>query len=147
MTDRCASILIPLFSIRSADDFGRGEFGGLVPMGEMALAMGHRLIQLLPIDEVAPGETSPYSALSVFALDPIYVSVGLLPGANYALCAAARAELRRDDGVVDQLRLRARKAQLLAQVYQYFKSTTDRGVWDEFQQFDGQHRGWLDDYA
>jgi 4-alpha-glucanotransferase len=139
--------LIPLFSIRSADDFGRGEFGGLVPMGEMALAMGHRLIQLLPIDEVAPGETSPYSALSVFALDPIYVSVGLLPGANYALCAAARAELRRDDGVVDQLRLRARKAQLLAQVYQYLKSTTDRGVWDEFQQFDGQHRGWLDDYA
>ena len=59
MIARCAGILIPLFSIRSTDDFGRGGFGGLLPMGQMAVAMGHRLLQLLPIDEVAPGETSP----------------------------------------------------------------------------------------
>ncbi len=147
MTDRSAGVLIPLFSIRSADDFGRGEFSGLPPMGEMALAMGHRLIQLLPVDEVALGETSPYSALSVFALDPIYLSVGLLPGVDRHEYEAARAELRRDDRPVDQLRLRARKSELLAQSYRHFKSTADRCLRDEYHQFAEQHRDWLDDYA
>src|SRR5579875_838035 len=84
MIGRCAGVLIPLFSVRSVHDFGRGEFGGLIPMADMALAMGHRLLQLLPIDEVAPGETSPYSALSVFALDPIYLSLRLLPASTHA---------------------------------------------------------------
>src|SRR5215472_5904752 len=122
MIGRCAGILIPLFSIRSREDFGRGEFGGLLPMAHMALAMGHRLLQLLPIDEVAPGETSPYSALSVFALDPIYLSLTRLPGISRAECNTARAALRQVDKPADQVKLRAFKAELLLQSYQYFKS-------------------------
>jgi len=146
MIARCAGILIPLFSIRASEDFGRGEFGGLLPMGQMALAMGHRLLQLLPIDEVAPGETSPYSALSVFALDPIYLSLSLLPGIAQADCDAARAALRNDNPV-DQLKLRALKGQLLLGSYQYFKSDADRALRDRYAEFVELERGWLDDYA
>src|SRR5262245_7311087 len=115
MIARCAGILIPLFSLRSSEDFGRGEFGGLLPMAQMALAMGHRLLQLLPIDEVAPGETSPYDALSVFALDPIYLSLRQLPGIDQAECDRARAALRQSEGPVDQPKLRAFKGKLLQQ--------------------------------
>jgi 4-alpha-glucanotransferase len=147
MIARCAGILIPLFSIRSVEDFGRGEFGGLLPMGQMALAMGHQLLQLLPIDEVALGETSPYSALSVFALDPIYLTLRLLPRIGRAECDAARAVLRHDDKPVDQLKLRASKGELLLQSYRYFKSGADRELRDRYAEFVELQRGWLDDYA
>ncbi|HKV54918.1 MAG TPA: 4-alpha-glucanotransferase [Candidatus Binataceae bacterium] len=147
MTDRIAGVLVPLFSLRTADDLGRGEFEGLLPMGEFALAMGHRMIQLLPIDELASGQTSPYSALSVFALDPIYISMGGLPGVDPKSCAAARAELRCDGVPVDQVRLRARKSELLAQAYDYFKSRAGRGLRDECRQFTESQRDWLDDYT
>jgi 4-alpha-glucanotransferase len=147
MIARCAGILIPLFAIRSIQDFGRGEFGGLLPMAQMALAMGHRLLQLLPIDEAAPGETSPYSALSVFALDPIYLSLVRLPGIKQAECDAARAALRQIDKPADQVKLRAFKTELLLQSYQYFKSGADRTIRNQYAEFVERHRGWLKDYA
>jgi 4-alpha-glucanotransferase len=147
MVARCAGILIPLFSIRSRDDFGRGEFGGLIPMARMALAMGHRLLQLLPIDEVAPGETSPYSALSVFALDPMYLSVRLLPGIQRVECDAARSTLPDQDAPANQLKLRMLKEELLLESYRYFKSGADRTLRDCYAEFVELERGWLDDYA
>src|SRR5260370_42571051 len=81
---RCAGILIPLFSLRSAGDFGRGDIGGLAAVGDLALAMGQRLIQLLPIDETPPGETRPYSAMSGLAIDPRYIPTAQHPGADPA---------------------------------------------------------------
>jgi len=147
MIARCAGTLIPLFSIRSIEDFGRGEFGGVLPMGQMALAVGHRLLQLLPIDEVAPGETSPYCALSVFALDPIYLSLSRLPGITRTQCDAARAALRNHDKPVDQVKLRALKGESLLLSYEYFKSSADRKLHDRYTEFVELQRAWLDDYA
>src|SRR5215472_7375839 len=132
MIGRCAGILIPLFSIRCREDFGRGEFGGLLPMWQMALAMGHRLLQLLPIDEVLPAETSPYSALSVFALDPIYLSLGDLPGISRSECKAARVAFRNDQKPVDQLKLRLVKGELLLESYRFFRSGADRSLHDRY---------------
>jgi len=145
--DRCAGILVPLFSLRTADDFGRGDFSGLVPMGALALAMGHRLIQLLPLDELASGETSPYNALSVFALDPVYIAAALLPGISAADRDAARARLRNGDLPVDLAKLRTLKGRLLAQSYHYYKRAKTDRLRNEYEEFIEQHRGWLDDYA
>jgi 4-alpha-glucanotransferase len=146
MMARCAGILIPLFSIRSKEDFGRGEFAGLLPMSRMALAMGHRLLQLLPIDEVAPGETSPYSALSVLAIDPLYLSLAHAPGISPRECEAARAALV-DNEPVDQLKLRAVKDKLLLQSYEYFKAGADKPLRERYAEFVERECGWLDDYA
>ena len=116
-------------------------------MGQMALEMGHRLLQLLPIDEVAQGETSPYNALSVFALDPLYLSLRQLPGISEAECDAARAALRQSEKPVDQLKLRALKAELLQNAYGYFKSDAESALRDSYAEFVELQRGWLDDYA
>jgi 4-alpha-glucanotransferase len=145
MIARCAGILIPLFSIRSIEDFGRGEINGLKPMAEMAFAMGHRLLQLLPIDEVAAGETSPYCALSVFAIDPIYLTLKLLPGVDRTECDRERVALRHEP--VDQLKLRTIKDKLLSHSYTYFKSGADQELRDRYNNFVELHRDWLDDYA
>jgi 4-alpha-glucanotransferase len=93
MLQRIAGLMIPLFSLRTADDLGRGEIRGLVPMADFALATGHRMLQLLPIDETAPGETSPYSAMSVLAIDPLYISLRGLDGIGAADLDAARINL------------------------------------------------------
>src|SRR6185312_10055925 len=121
-----AGILIPLFSMRSADDFGRGDIGGLPAFGELAAAMGHPLIQLLPLDETAPGEASPYSAMSTLALDPSYISVRDIPGIDVAETLAARdALLLDDDAPPDLVQLRELKEEFIAAAFRRFDAAPD----------------------
>ena len=71
--ERLAGVMVPLFSLRTRSDAGIGDIAALEAMTDLASSMGDRAILLLPIDETSPGEASPYSALSVFAIDPIYI--------------------------------------------------------------------------
>lgn len=96
MTKRAAAILLPLFSLRTDDDLGRGEIHGLRPFAHWMLEMGHRVLQLLPLTESAAGENSPYSALSVFSIDPLYISLDGLAGVPHA---DSRARGRRSAAV------------------------------------------------
>ncbi len=95
MLPRSAGILIPLFSIRTRDNLGRGEILDLAPMIDFALSMGHRVIQLLPLDETGPDDLSPYSAMSVMAIDPTYISMSGLPGVGRVVLARAREAVGR----------------------------------------------------
>ena len=72
---RAAGIVLPLFSLRSAADWGIGEIGDLAPFGAWLRRAGFRALQLLPISTMPAGETSPYSALSAMAIDPVYISM------------------------------------------------------------------------
>lgn len=142
---RLAGVLIPLFSLRSANDFGRGEIGGLVEFGELATAMGQRLIQLLPIDETPPGESSPYSAMSVIAIDPAYISAQDRPGIDRKTVETMRAEMT--NGSCDLARLRRIKDELLSAAFRHFRANGSPGERDEYAEFATANRGWLDDYA
>src|ERR1700745_2829658 len=93
MSTRSAGILIPLFSIQTRATFGRGEISDLASMIDFALAMGHRAIQLLPLDETAPGELSPYSALCVQAIDPMYIAGRELGGVGRVMLSRARTNI------------------------------------------------------
>jgi 4-alpha-glucanotransferase len=146
MLQRIAGLMIPLFSLRTADDLGRGEIRGLVPMADFALATGHRMLQLLPIDETAPGETSPYSAMSVLAIDPLYISLRGLDGISAADLDAAPVKVGRGDPP-DHLKLNAEKVKLLRKSFDCFvakASASERSAFDEFQQRNHQ---WLHDYT
>src|SRR5437762_1878272 len=72
---RQAGLLLPLFSFPSTASWGIGEIGDLVPMTAWLSAAGLRLLQLLPLNEMAPGQHSPYSAISAMAIDPIFIRV------------------------------------------------------------------------
>src|SRR5687767_9709796 len=72
---RRAGILVPLFSIPSSRSWGIGEIADIEPMTRWLQSAGQRLLQLLPINEMPPGETSPYSALSAMAIDPQFISL------------------------------------------------------------------------
>ena len=140
MTDhRIAGILIPLFSLRSAGDMGRGDIGGLRAMGDLALAMGHRALQLLPIDETPPGEASPYSAMSVMAIDPRYVSIKQLHGVTLDQ-STAHASL-------DLIELATTKLSLLREAYRHFIEHATAKDREAFRNFVDANHYWLEDYA
>lgn len=76
---RVAGVTIPLFSIRTARDWGIGQITDLPACAAWTLTGGHKLLQLLPAYELAPGETSPYGARTAFGLDPIYIGIDAVP--------------------------------------------------------------------
>ena len=49
------------------------------PLAAWLAAAGQRVLQLLPLNEMAPGQQSPYSAISAMAIDPIYITVPSVP--------------------------------------------------------------------
>ena len=82
---RATGVAIPVFSLRSDDGFGIGEFNDLKKMVDWAKKTGQRIIQILPINDTILYHTNydsyPYNAVSVYALHPIYLhleSVGKL---------------------------------------------------------------------
>ncbi len=154
---RQAGVLLPLFSLRSAGDWGVGEIPDLVPFSRWCAGGGFSLVLLLPVNEASRGQHSPYGALSAFALDPVYVAPGALEdfqaaGGLDALTAADRdllARVRDAPGVRwDEVRPLKRRA---------FELAFERFLRDEWSARTGRARAledfavaeaaWLDDYA
>jgi 4-alpha-glucanotransferase len=91
---RRAGVLIPLFSIRTDTGFGLGEIPDLVQMARWASQAGIRVVQMLPVCAVSGGETSPYSASTAFAIDPVYLC---LEACEDFLAAGGRDALSEED--------------------------------------------------
>ena len=74
-----AGTAIPVFSLRSADDFGVGEFYDLKKMVDWAASTGQSILQLLPINDTTMLHTwedsYPYNPNSTFALHPQYLNL------------------------------------------------------------------------
>lgn len=68
----------PLFSIRSKESGGIGEFLDLKLLIDWLAPLGFNVIQLLPI-YASGNDPSPYNAISANALNPIYLSLWALP--------------------------------------------------------------------
>lgn len=72
-----SGVAIPVFSLRSEDGCGIGEFNDLKKMVDWAKMTGQKLIQTLPINDTILYHTNydsyPYNAVSVYALHPIYL--------------------------------------------------------------------------
>lgn len=71
-------IALPLFSLYSADSYGIGEYTDLVPLIDWCSSIGFDIIQLLPLNNCKMN-MSPYSAISAFALNPLYLGLASLP--------------------------------------------------------------------
>ncbi|CAL5085294.1 unnamed protein product [Urochloa decumbens] len=82
---RGAGVAVPVFSIRSDEDLGVGEFLDLKLLVDWAVNSGFHLVQLLPINDTSVHgiwwDSYPYSSLSVFALHPLYLRVQALSDA------------------------------------------------------------------
>jgi 4-alpha-glucanotransferase len=152
---RIAGVTVPLFSLRSARSWGIGEIGDLPDFAAFARGAGLRLVQILPLGEISGGETSPYSALSAFGIDPMFLSMaGLadLEGESAGLGAAGALLLARAraSATVDYEAVRALKREALGRAFRRFRDVelaNDTPRARELAAFRAAHRAWLDDYA
>ena len=74
-------VAIPLFSLRSKNSIGTGDFLDLIPFGQWVRSCELNVIQLLPVNDTG-FESSPYSARSAFALNPIFINLQALEGSK-----------------------------------------------------------------
>ena len=79
-----AGIAVPVFSLRSETGFGVGEFNDIKLLVDWAKKPGLQLIQILPINDTTVDHTwtdsYPYSAISIFALHPLYLNLEQVEG-------------------------------------------------------------------
>jgi 4-alpha-glucanotransferase len=151
--------MIPLFSIRTEKNFGIGEILDLLPFIDWASDHHLHLLQILPVHETSPMETSPYQALSGFALDPIYLSLldwedfkKSEAAKRFFSAAATQEELLRlkDSKDVCYEAIRRLKGPLLEHTFHYFldaewKKNSERAR--ALHRFIEAHSDWLEDYA
>jgi 4-alpha-glucanotransferase len=156
LSGRHSGLLIPLFSMPSTASWGIGEILDIPLVGAWLRSAGQDLLQVLPLNEMAPGQTSPYSAITAMAFDPVFISLrgsedfaaaggeaALTPEAREALDEARRAP-RVQYGTV---RVPKREALRLAfdQFTRSEASPTQRSA--AFEAYVEAERWWLDDYA
>lgn len=74
---KTAGVAIPVFSLRSEESFGTGDFMDLKKMVDWVKITGQHIIQTLPINDTilyhSNYDSYPYNAVSVYALHPIYL--------------------------------------------------------------------------
>jgi 4-alpha-glucanotransferase len=161
MSDRAgrrrAGLLIPLFSFPSTSSWGIGDIGDIAPMSAWLTSAGQSVLQLLPINEMAPGQQSPYSAISAMAIDPIFINVPAVPdfqalGGEAALPAddCARLARIRQSATVEYGEIRLLKHASLRAAFNRFHEAewcrdSDRAK--ALKQFLSEQAWWLEDYA
>ncbi|MDR2631140.1 MAG: 4-alpha-glucanotransferase, partial [Spirochaetaceae bacterium] len=77
---RLIGTVVPVGALRGERSLGVGEFPDLVEFAQWCVQLGVGLIQLLPVNDTGY-ESSPYSALTAFALHPLYLRIEDLPEA------------------------------------------------------------------
>lgn len=77
-----AGVAIPVFSLRSKQSIGVGEFSDIKLLADWSKKIGLKLIQLLPINDTTAThrwmDSYPYAAISAFALHPMYIRLSEL---------------------------------------------------------------------
>ena len=154
---RQSGIAVPLFSLASGDGWGIGEFPDLHEFAQWLQHAGQSVIQILPIQEMPPLESSPYSAMTAMALDPIYLSLAGVAdfeglGGVFALPGADRSEIERlrAQPRIEYASVRRLKDKWLRRSFDRFlKLEVSRGSQRalRFDQFCAAQSWWLDEYA
>lgn len=147
-----AGVAIPVFSLRSENSFGVGEFLDLKPLADWAKQAGLKLIQILPVNDTTATHTwtdsYPYAAISAFALHPLYLNLaGVANAKNQKLLAALEPERHRLNALdtVDYEAVTKAKLGFLKRIFPSQKAATFRSR--EYKKFFTENKHWLAPYA
>ena len=145
---KCAGTAVPVFSLRTEDSFGIGDFHDLKKMADWAAKTGQRVIQLLPVNDTTMtgtwADSYPYCANSIYALHPQFI---YLPDAGVRKDKAYR-ELRTELDTlpeVDYVKVNAEKDRLLRKAFASRRVKVCGS--DDFKAFVNENRSWLDAYC
>ena len=149
---RGAGVAVPVFSLRSGNGMGVGEFPDLKVLVDWCRQTGLQMIQILPVNETVAShtwiDTYPYSCISVFALHPLYMNLEAMDGVPAELydtrlrdeAARLNAMSTMDYEAVMEIKSRFYKQAFDACRDQFLSSP-------EFLAFFESEKSWLQNYA
>ena len=146
---RGAGVAVPVFSLRSEESFGVGEFNDIKHLVDWAVKAGQNVVQLLPINDTTMTHTwqdsYPYNAVSSFALHPQFVH---LPSAGVRQDAAYKARKAELEALpaVDYEAVNSAKLEMLRKLYAGAKGKATMAS-AEYKAFVQANREWLLPYA
>ncbi len=147
-----AGVAVPVFSLRTKNSFGTGEFTDIKLLVDWARKTGLQLIQILPVNDTTVThswkDSYPYAAISAFALHPIYLNLEKVAGKKQAdLVKPLRKKQKQlnelsdlDYGQVISFKTSVIRELYMAQKDEFLKDP-------DFQAFFDQHKHWLVPYA
>ncbi len=148
--DRCWLIAVQLYGVRSARNWGMGDFTDLASLIELADQLGADGIGLNPLHALfddRPGDCSPYSPNSRLFLNALYIDVEKLPEFQPdAGTSAALAQLRAGDAV-DYVGVAALKWRALRAAFAAFKANARPDRQQDFDKFRAERGALLSHFA
>lgn len=145
---RGAGTAIPVFSLRSGNDFGVGEFLDLRKMVDWAAETGQSILQILPVNDTTMTGTwqdsYPYNACSTYALHPQYISLqaaGVKVDDSFRQIQAELNSLPQ----MDYVRVNTEKLRLLRALFA--ETGKDVLASNAYKLFLASNRHWLIPYA
>ena len=146
---RGTGIAVPVFSLRSEESFGVGEFNDIKHLVDWAVKTGQSVVQLLPINDTTMTHTwqdsYPYNAVSSFALHPQFIH---LPAAGVKEDAAYKARKEELEALpaIDYEAVNAAKLELMKSLYKGAKGKKALES-PEYRAFVKSNEDWLLPYA
>lgn len=148
---RRAGLLVPVYALRHANDFGIGDTLAVRDAIDFAAGHGFSVLQILPIHETF-GDHSPYNPISSRAHSPALLALNPeeVPGLTQAILEQAApqswlAQLR--EGNVRQEAVYPLKTQILLTAYYQFSVSGAADLQEEFNAFRQSQASWLDAYT
>ena len=145
---RGAGVAVPVFSLKTEESFGVGEFNDIKRLVDWAVKAGQNVIQLLPINDTTMTrswqDSYPYNAVSSFALHPQFIhlpAAGVRQDASYKAMKAQLESLP----TVDYEAVNGTKMEMLHKLYEGAKGKAVLAS-QEYQDF-VQANSWLVPYA
>ena len=145
-------IAIPVFSLRSEQSFGVGEFTDIIKLVDWSKQVGLKMVQILPINDTTAthsnADSYPYAAISAFALHPIYLNISKVASAENKkqLQTLEKERLKLNNlSTVDYETVMKTKLAFIKKIFPSLQSATF--ATKEYQQFFEQNKHWLVPYA
>ncbi|HEY0679809.1 MAG TPA: 4-alpha-glucanotransferase [Chitinophagaceae bacterium] len=147
-----AGVAIPVFSLRSKNSFGTGEFPDLKLLVDWAKETGIHLVQLLPVNDTTGTnswlDSYPYSAISAFALHPLYLNLEKVAGKKYATLVKPLKKKQKQLNDLPELDYEQVIDFKLSVIKELFLAQKDEFLADEdYRAFFEKNKHWLVPYA
>ena len=150
--DRCWLLAVQLYGVRSARNWGIGDFTDLEALIELAASLGADGVGLNPLHALfddRPADCSPYSPNSRLFLNPLYIDVEKLPEFPPGACTESRdaiARLRASD-IVDYVAVAELKWRALRSAFEAFKANPKTERHAAFSKFRTERGAMLSRFA
>jgi 4-alpha-glucanotransferase len=147
-----AGVAIPVFSLRSENGLGVGEFNDIKLLVDWAKQIGLKLVQLLPVNDTTATYTKldsyPYAAISAFALHPLYLHLPSIVSKENEKLLNNLTDLQKQlngKPEVDYVAVMENKWRFIESVFPLQKEKTFASA--DFKSFFADNKHWLIPYS